>query len=128
MTSWKALEWKTDLDGGTGVRIHHLTGVLTDSEGSYKFLSRALEESKQDPRPMLLDMAGVEHLTSAGVGVLAALYTSAQNAKTPIALAALTRRGQLILHVVHLESLVAIYDSVEGALAARTAGGWKPTG
>lgn len=125
MTTWKALEWKTQLDAGKGIRIHRLKGVLTDSSNSYAFLHTALEETKGDPRPLLLNMSEVEHLTSAGVGVLAALYTSTAQARLPIALASLSRRGQLIIEVVNLHKLIATYESETDALAA-FAGGWKP--
>lgn len=126
MSHWTPLEWKTETDAKSGMRVHRLKGVLTDSPNSYAFLHGALEELKRDPRPMLLEMSGVEHLTSAGVGVLAALYTSTTNAKIPMALAALSRRGQLIIEVVNLHRLLAVYAGEGEAGAALAGAGWKP--
>jgi anti-anti-sigma factor len=126
MTHRGALQWQTTMDAATGIRIYRLNGALTDSEESYTFLASARGEMSADPRPLLLDLGGVEHVTSAGVGVVAAVYKSASNANRAIALAGLSRRNELILEVAQLFRFIAAFDDERAALEGYAAGGWAP--
>jgi len=46
-------------------------------------------DMRSDPRPVLFDMGGVGQLTSAGAGLVAAIYASAHNANAALTLAGL---------------------------------------
>jgi anti-anti-sigma factor len=126
MTSRSALQWQTTMDAETGIRIYRLNGVLTDSEESYTFLASARGEMGADPRPLLLDLGGVERVTSTGIGIVAAIYKSASNANHAIALAGLSRRNELILEVTQLFRFIAAFDDERAALEGYAAGGWAP--
>ncbi len=121
-----ALLWQTTLDAATGIRIYRLNGALTDSEESYSFLANARTEMSADPRPLLLDMGGVEHVTSAGVGIVVAVYKAASDAKRAIALARLSRRNEIILEVVQLLRYIAAFEDERAALEGYAAAGWTP--
>ena len=108
------------------MRIYRLNGVLTDSQESYTFLASARDEMSADPRPLLLDLGGVEHVTSTGVGIVAAIYKAAANANRAIALARLSRRNEIILEVVQLLRFIAAFDDERAALEGFAAGGWAP--
>jgi anti-anti-sigma regulatory factor len=118
------LRWQTTTDATTGVRIHRLHGALTDSEECYAFLASARGEMSADPRPLLLDLGGVEQVTSTGVGIVTAVYKSAANANRAIALASLSRRNEIILEVVQLLRFIAAFDDERAALAGYAAGDW----
>jgi anti-anti-sigma factor len=124
MACGSALQWRTTMDAVTGIRIYRLKGVLTDSEESYAFLAHARGEMSADPRSLLLDLGGVEHVTSAGVGIVAAVYKAAANADRAIALAALSRRNELILEVVQLSRFIAAFADEHAALEGFAAGDW----
>lgn len=126
MARGSALQWQTAMDAATGIRIYRLNGVLSDSEESYTFLASARGEMSADPRPLLLDLGGVEHVSSTGVGIVAALYRAAANANRAIALARLSRRNEIILEVVQLLRFIAAFDDERAALEGFTAGGWAP--
>ena len=126
MTHGNALQWQTTTDAATGVRIYRLNGTLTDSEETYAFLASARGQMSADPRPLLLDLGGVEHVTSTGVGIVAAIYKSAANANRVIALARLSRRNELILEVVQLLRFIATFDDERAALEGYAAGDWAP--
>jgi anti-anti-sigma factor len=126
MASGNALQWQTTMDAATGVRICHLNGALTDSEESYTFLASARDEMSSDPRPLLLDLSGVERVTSTGVGIVAAVYKSASNANRVIALAGLSRRNEIILEVVQLLRFIDVFDDERAALEGYSADGWAP--
>jgi anti-anti-sigma factor len=126
MTHGSVLQWETTMDAATGIRIYHLNGALTDSEESYSFLANARGEMSADPRPLLLDLGGVEHVTSTGVGIVAAVYKSASDANRAIALARLSRRNEIILEVVQLLRFIAAFDDERAALDGYAADGWAP--
>lgn len=126
MTTRNTLQWRTTTAAATGVRIYRLNGVLTDSEESYAFLASARHEMSADPRPLLLDLAGVEHVTSSGVGIVAAIYKSASNANRALALAGLSRRNEIILEVVQLLRFMVVFADERAALEGYAADQWVP--
>ena len=126
MANGNTLQWQTTTAAATGVRVYRLNGVLTDSEESYAFLANARDEMKADPRPLLLDLAGVEHVTSTGVGIVAAIYKSASNANRVIALAGLSRRNEIILEVVQLLRFITVFADERAALEGYAEDNWAP--
>jgi anti-anti-sigma factor len=126
MVNGSALQWQTATAAATGVRVYRLNGVFTDSEESYAFLANARDEMSADPRPLLLDLAGVPHVTSTGVGIIAAVYKTAANANRAIALAGLSRRNEIILEVVQLLRFIVVFDDERAALEAYAVDHWAP--
>jgi anti-anti-sigma factor len=126
MANGNALQWQTTTADATGVRVYRLNGVLTDSDESYAFLANAREEMSADPRPLLLDLAGVQHVTSTGVGIVAAVYKAAANANRVIALAGLSRRNEIILEVVQLLRFIVVFDDEHAALESYAVDQWAP--
>ena len=102
MAHWKAMEWQGAVDVESGVRVYRLSGVLTDSRDAYALIETLRAELRADSRAVLLDLSGVEQLTSAGVGMVATLYSSARNANVEFALSGLTARSRRLLEIVHL--------------------------
>jgi len=119
-----ALQWQCTTDAPSGVRIYRLRGVLTDSDESYAFLARARDDMRTDPRPLLLDLGAVEHVTSAGVGIVLAVYKSAAGAGRAIALAALSRRNEMILEIAQVPRFIAAFHDERTALESCAAGDW----
>jgi anti-anti-sigma factor len=126
MANGKTLQWQTTTADPTGVRVYRLSGALTDSEACYSFLASARSEMGADPRPLLLDLAGVEHLTSTGVGIVAALYKAAANTSHRLALTGLSRRNEIILEVVQLLRFIAVFADERAALEGYAADHWAP--
>jgi hypothetical protein len=50
MTHWKAVEWRAEVDAGSGIRVYRLAGVLTDSRDSFTFVEQVRTELRSDPR------------------------------------------------------------------------------
>ena len=126
MAHWKAMEWQTAVDAASGIRVYRLTGVLTDSRDAYTLIEQVRAEVRSDPHPVLLNLAEVEQLTSAGVGMVATLYTSAQNAKSVFALCGPTVRTRHLLEIVHLLQFIPVFDNEAEALVAFARRGWEP--
>ena len=55
-------------------------------------------------------------MSSAGVGILAACYTSATNAEKPLCLAHVSNRVHMILDVVKLSDVLCIFDNEDEAI------------
>jgi len=126
MADRNTLQWQTATAAPTGVRVYRLNGVLTDSEESHAFLANARREMSADPRPLLLDLAGVELVTSTGVGIVATLYKLASSENHLVALAGLSRRNELILEVVQLLRFMAVFENEQAALEGYAVDRWVP--
>lgn len=68
---------------------------------------------------LILDMSGVKHLDSAGVGALVSLFVSRRGAGRTFALAGLTRQGHAVIQVSGLLNLLPTYGTMEEATAAK---------
>jgi len=113
------------VDEVTGIRIYRMAGVLTDSRDAPKLIEVVRSDLRSDPRPILLDLSGVELMTSAGVGMVAAIFASAHNAGKAIALTGLNARTRQILTVVRMLQFIRAFENESEALAAHAAGGWE---
>ncbi len=125
MAYWKAMEWQVAVDAATGIRIYRLAGVLTDSLDAPKLIEAVHSDLRSDPRPILLDLAAVEMMTSAGVGMVAAIHASARNATKSLALTGLNHRVRQILTIVRLLQFIRAFENESQALAAYAGGGWE---
>ena len=81
-------------------------------------LSRTLADIQ--PGMLVLELAGVEAIDSAGLGELMAVLNATQARGGSLKLAAPTRRVQSLLHLTNLTSVLEIYPSLEDALLS-----WK---
>src|SRR5438128_10054140 len=111
------MEWQTDFDPVTGVRVYRLAGILTDANDSFALIEQVRAEMRSAPHPVLLDLTGVE-LTSAGVGMVATVYTSAKNAGMALALCGLSRMTRVLLQITHLLEFIKAFDDEKQALDA----------
>lgn len=121
----RAMEWQSVSDPVSGVRICRLTGTLTDSREAYDLVGELRAGLRTDPRPLLLNLRGVEHLASPGVGMIATLFTSARNANVPLAFCGLSPRARHLLEIVHLLHFIKAYADEADALAGLASGGWE---
>jgi len=115
VTNWKKLEaGEAEQDG---VRIYRLHGVLTSSPEAYAFLDKVMDEVHRGDRRFVINLEHVDTLTSAGVGILAACYTSVTNGGGRIHLAQVPARARAILKVVHLLELLGDFPTETEAVA-----------
>ena len=96
--------------------IYRLSGRLTDTKESYAFLEEVRGEIKQGISFVLLNLEGIEYLSSAGVGILAACYTSAKNAGGRFGVAAASEGARKILEIVCLWDALERFASEDDAL------------
>lgn len=102
-----------DQDGTT---VFTLEGRV-DSQGAIDMdmsLSAAVEEGKSK---MVLDMAEVNYISSAGLRTLADVVTKNREAGGDLKLVAVNQRVLRVLRIIGFDRFFSIYDTVEEAIA-----------
>ena len=100
------------------VMVYRLRGTLTNSHESYAFLEEISEQAHENAFRVVVNLEKLDALTSAGVGILAACYTSIHRAGGRMALACVPARTRAILKVVHLLEILGDSPTEEEAVRA----------
>ena len=93
-------------------RIDHDTATALESA------LQPFVDGAADGAPLLLDMAGVRFLTSAGLRVLMIAAKTCRHQQRPIALACLQPMIAEIVRIARFDLIIPVYPSVDAALAA----------
>ena len=101
-----------------GVRIHRLRGPFRDNSRAYEFLKHFRDDLEGSEDAVILDLSEIVHITSGGVGMLAALYIAARDAGRSLVLAQPGPQLSAILRVSGLLPIIPAYDSIEEAVRA----------
>jgi anti-sigma B factor antagonist len=99
-----------------GVTVVELAGRVTLGEGSSALRTKLKELLSQGKTRLVLDLAEVTYVDSAGLGTLVAGYTSAQNQGANLKLANLTKRFHEQLNITKLVTVFDVYDTVQDAV------------
>ncbi len=100
--------------------VYRLTGTLSDTKQAYEFLDDFRAQARKCVAPTVVDLKGVGHVTSCGVGILAACYTSAANAGCRMCLTGLSKRVRAVVNVIGLLKAVRDYPSESEAIQKRS--------
>jgi anti-anti-sigma factor len=118
MGHWEKLTVERVERSESGASIYRLRGLLSNTPESYAFLDEFSQRVRKGERKVVLNIEGIEHVTSAGVGILAACYTSLTNAGGKMALALVPSRARVILNVLKMLEFLGDHPTEEAALAA----------
>ena len=113
---WNKLEVECIEVGKPDVTVYRLSGGLTGSPESYQFLENLRNQTRKHPSPVVINLEQVEHVSSAGVGILAACYTSATNVDRRLCLAHVSNRVRMILDVVKISDVLCIFATEKEAI------------
>ncbi len=108
----KTLKLETEATPQPGLKIIALVGSLT-LETVAGFNSTLREETSP---ALLLNLAKLEWLDSAGVGALVQLLVRRAKGKSALALAGLSPRNHGVLDVAHVLNLFSVFPTTEDAL------------
>ena len=100
----------------SGVTVLQLSGRITLGEESSQLRTKIKDVLGQGNTRLVLDLAEVAYIDSAGLGTLVAGFTSAQNQGANMKLANLTKRFDEQLHITKLVTVFDVYKTVEDAL------------
>ena len=99
-----------------GVTVLVLTGRVVLGEESSQLRTKLKDLLGQGKTRLVLDLAEVKYIDSAGLGTLVAGYTSAQSQGAGIKLANLTKKFDEQLHITKLVTVFDVYGSVADAV------------
>ena len=116
MSRWDALQVTRADRSDPAVMVARLSGLLDSTPESYAFLAEVQREARRGGLRLVIDLHEVAHLGSAGVGVLAACYTSVTGHGGRMCLTGATGRIEMILRVVHLLDVLDHADTEEEAV------------
>ena len=97
--------------------IYELSGMLTGRAESYEFLEDARARISDGKRKIVVDLAQIDKVNSSGIGVLAAVISSAQNAEASLQFANISDKIWKIMTIVGLTRVVDNHGTVDEALA-----------
>lgn len=96
--------------------VYRLSGDLFGSESAYAFQDAVRETLSVPTRRVVLDLSGVEHIDSSGVGVLVTLMWSASQSGSVLALASLPATVERVLGIAMLLPHIAHASTTDEAL------------
>ncbi len=99
-----------------GVTILQLIGRVTLGDETNLLRTKLKELLSQGKTRLVLDLAEVAYIDSAGLGTLVAGFTSAQNQGANLKLANLTTRFREQLNITKLVTIFDVFDSVPDAV------------
>ena len=99
-----------------GVTILDFVGRITLGDESNQVRIKIKEVLGKGKSQIVLDLAGVSYIDSAGLGMLMAGYASAQNQGATLKLANLTKKFHELLNITRLVTIFDTYDSVDAAV------------
>ena len=109
-----SLEIKEKESGG--VTVLTLSGRVVLGDESNHLRTKLKDLLSKGKTRVVLDLAEVKYIDSAGLGTLVAGYTSAQNQGAAVKLANLTKKFDEQLHITKLVTVFDVYESAEAAV------------
>jgi len=100
----------------SGVTVLTLSGRVTLGEESSQLRARLKDMLATGKTRVVLDLADVSYIDSAGLGTLVAGYTSARSQGAGMKLANLTKKFDEQLHITKLVTVFEVYNSVAEAV------------
>jgi anti-anti-sigma factor len=102
---------------GETTGLYRLAGGLYGTSEAFAFQDEVRRKLEAGMRRVAVDLAGVDRIDSSGVGILAAIITSAQRRKAGLVLASLPSHVEQVLSIAWLLKCVEHAASTPEALA-----------
>lgn len=101
-----------------GAVVYRLDGVFGDTQHCYEFLEDFLECLDTCPDRIVFNMAQLENMYSAGIGILANCFTKARASKKTLSVCCVGPVIHRTLTITGVEPMLKEYATEEEALAA----------
>jgi anti-anti-sigma factor len=111
MSSWEKLEVERIEHNDPKAVVYRLSGLLTDRKDCFDFLDNLRQDVRKGDSCLIINLEKTEHVTSAGVGIIAAAYTSVTNAGGRMCLVGASKRVHTLLELVGLLSVMNHYET-----------------
>jgi anti-sigma B factor antagonist len=102
-----------------GVVIVSVRGDITLNKGGHTALRDKIRSLvQQEHRQIVVDLGGVKHVDSAGLGELVSAYATTKNQAGSLKLVGLTTRLKDLLTITKLATVFESYDTEAAAIAS----------
>lgn len=105
-----------------GVVVVDVTGKITLGDGTELLKDKVNSLVNQGHNNLVLNLAGVSYMDSAGLGVVMAAYTTAKRQGGNVKLLSLTKRITDLLSITKLSTIFETFDSETDAVASFATG------
>ncbi len=127
MARWKTLDIDRLADEESRAVVYRLGGKLTGTKECYDLLETIRDDVHVGLFRVILDLGDVKRVSSPGIGIIAASYSSVTHAGGTLMVVAVPPEVRKLLEIVKLWPLLVEYDTEAGALAAARAAAQDPT-
>jgi len=110
MSVWENLSWERIVPENPSTVLLRLSGALTSTAESYAFLEEVRSELAEEITHVVVNLEKVERITSAGVGILCAAFSSVKGKGGELVLVGLSDRNQVLLKAVGLWDQIKHFD------------------
>lgn len=107
-----------DLQERDGVAVAALSGDAMGGPDGTVLLDRLHTLRAAGTPHVVVDLSGLEHMNSSGLGMLIGALTSSRNAGGDLKLAAVPKRVQTLLSVTRLTDVFETHGTVDAAVAS----------
>ena len=112
----------TRVEKKNGISIITLTGDCLLDQDHSRIRDTVYELIRGKNTEVVIDLRGVQHMNSCGLGALVSAYTSLCRVGGHLRLAAMGRFIDDLMNITHLHTVFQIYPSVDEAIAQSSAG------
>lgn len=102
----------------SGIVIVDLSGQITLGEAAASLRDEVRDQANNGYKKILLNLADVTYIDSAGLGELTAAYTSVKNRGGQLKLLSLTKRVNDLMQITKLYTVFDVYDDEKSAVAS----------
>jgi len=103
-------------NAGSGVVVLTLSGEITLDDGDLEFGRRIDDLGARGSHQIIVDLAGVTYIDSAGVGMMTAMLKDVRKRGGDIRLLRLNPQGHRLFGVLKLKATFELYDDEAAAL------------
>jgi len=116
MAKWERLKVERIDRGEPDVVVLRLSGVLDGTPDGQAFLEQVQQIAKVPPANVVLNLGGLGHIGSAGVGLLAACHNAVKSRRGRLCLTGITQRVEVLFKVAYLFDVIASAETEDAAV------------
>jgi len=104
-----------------GVHIYEVSGDLRGHPDCYAFLENVRNDITEGAGKVVVDLREIDKMDSAGVGILASIVSSADNAGAALRFSGLSKRTERPITMVGLHRVMNVSPTMDDALKQMSA-------
>jgi anti-anti-sigma factor len=124
MRERRSLEVRREPQRDPNVVVYRLSGKMTGTQECYEFLDDVREAVHSGRKAVVFHLEGIERISSPGIGILAACYTSVTRAGGRMCIVSVPEPVASLLKIVCLWDMLPRYANEQEALAVLAASVW----